>query len=452
MLKRLKNKAGSAEVAEAPKQSNEVDTNSHSVLRKGLLVLILGFGGFALWASFAPLDAGITADAKVQVLGNRKVVQHLEGGTVEEILVKEGDQVEAGEVLVRLNRTRAMAEQSMAATQYILSKTTEARLIAERDGTESIHYAPELLETYRADPRFIEVKGVQEQLFNTRRSALNGEIAILRENLRGAQMQLKGLEQVQENRRSQIGFIQKQLSGIRDLASEGYVPRNRMLELEREAAQLQAALSNDMVEAGRARNQIAELKLRILQREQEFQTEVQSQLSEVQKESHSLADRLEALSYTLRETEIRAPITGFVQNVSIHTEGGVIAGGMELMEIIPQNERFIIQARVPVQNIDRLDVGLPVDITFPAFNHAQTPNVPGEVVTVSADRLEDEKTGEPYYLAQVAVTDEGMDILRGNNIRPGMPAAVLIRTGERTLLGYLMKPFKDRLDKSLTEE
>lgn len=449
MFKRLQNKS---DTPEAQNPVGEVDTNSHSALRKGLLVLIIGFGGFALWASLAPLDAGITADAKVQVLGNRKVVQHLEGGSVDEILVDEGDYVEAGDILVRLNRTRAVAEQSMTATQYILSKTTEARLIAERDHAEQINYAPELMDSYGNDPRFIEVKGVQEQLFETRRKALQGEIEILKENLRGAEMQLQGLEQVQQNRRSQIGFIQKQLAGIRDLAKEGYVPRNRMLELEREASQLQASLANDVVEASRARNQIAELKLRILQREQEFQSEVQTQLSEVQKESHSLADRLESLNYTVRETEIRAPISGFVQNVSIHTEGGVIAGGKELMEIIPKDERFIIQARVPVQSIDRLEVGLPVDITFPAFNHAQTPNIPGEVVTVSADRLEDEKTGEPYYLAQVAVTDKGMEDLRGNNIRPGMPAAVLIRTGERTLLGYLIKPFKDRLDKSLTEE
>lgn len=436
----------------SPSAQVEVDTNSHSVLRKGLLVLLIGFGGFGLWAGFAPLDAGITADAKVQVLGNRKVVQHLEGGSVDQILVNEGDYVEEDDVLIRLNRTRAVAEQSMTATQYILAKTTEARLIAERDNTPAIEYAPELIEVFGEDPRFLEVKGVQEQLFTTRRKALEGEIGILKENLRGAQAQLDGLEQVQQNRRSQIGFIQKQLAGIRDLAKEGYVPRNRALELEREAAQLQASLSNDAVEASRARNQIAELKLRILQREQEFQSEVQTQLSEVQKESHSLADRLDSLNYTVRETDIRAPIAGYVQNVSIHTEGGVIAGGKELMEIIPKDERFIIHARVPVQSIDRLEVGLPVDITFPAFNHAQTPNIPGEVLTVSADRLEDEKTGEPYYLAQVAVTDEGMEELRGNNIRPGMPAAVLIRTGERTLLGYLLKPFKDRLDKSLKEE
>lgn len=429
-----------------------VDTNLGSPLRLGSLVLWLGFGGFVLWAAFAPLDGGVTAEAQVQVFGHRKAVQHLEGGTIDHILVREGDYVEAGQTLIRLNRTRAVAEQAVVSTQYIMAKTTEARLIAERDNATEIHYAPELLGSFNEDPRFLEAKASQERLFQTRRKALYGEIDILKENLSGAQQQLAGLEQVQKNRRSQIGFIQKQLEGIRDLAKDGYVPRNRMLELEREAAQLQAALSTDLVEAGRARNQIAELKLRILQREQEFQSEVQSQLSEVQKEATAQWERLEALNYTVRETEIRAPIAGYIQNVTVHTEGGVIGGGTQLMEVVPKDERFIIQAHVPVQSIDRVAVGLPVDITFPAFNHARTPNIPGEVQTVSADRLVDEKTGQPYYLAQVSVTDEGMEKLRFNHIRPGMPAAVLIKTGERTLLGYIIKPFKDRIDKSLTEE
>lgn len=429
-----------------------VDTNAHSPLRWGLLVLLIGFGGFALWAGLAPLDAGVTAEAQVQVFGNRKAVQHLEGGSIDEILVKEGDKVQAGETLVRLNRTRALSEQAIASTQYIMAKTTEARLVAERDNVDEVHYAPELVGKYGNDPRFLDARRVQDQLFATRRAALKGEIAILRENLRGAEQQLRGLSEVQKNRQAQINFINQELSGVRALAEEGYLPRNRMLNLERDAAQLQAALSNDVVEAGRARNQIAELKLRILQREQDFQKEVQSQLSEVQKEATSLSDRLNALDYTVRETEIRAPIEGFVQNVTVHTIGGVVGPGVQLMEIVPEDERFIIQAQIPVFSIDKVKPGLEVEITFPAFNHARTPNIPGRVLTVSADRLTDQNTGVPYYLAQVEVTDEGMDLLRYNNIRPGMPAAVLIQTGERTMLSYLLKPFLERLDKSFTEE
>lgn len=449
MLKRLKNKLSSTDSGSV---HTTIDTNAKTPLRWGLLVLFFGFGGFVLWAAFAPLDAGVTAEASVQVFGNRKAVQHLEGGTVDEILVREGDRVEEGQVLIRLNRTRAVSEQAVTSAQYIVAKVMEARLVAERDGDDEIHYAPELLASYGNDPRFLDAKKVQEQLFLTRRSALKGEVEILQENLRGAEQQLRGLEEVQKSRRSQIAFANQELEGVRELAKEGYLPRNRMLNLERDAAQLQAALSNDVVEAGRTRNQIAELKLRILQRQQDFQKEVQTQLSDIQKETSSLAERLASLDYTVRETEIRAPIEGFVQDVTVHTIGGVIGQGAKLMEIVPEDQRFIIQAQIPVFSIDKVEPGLEVEITFPAFNHARTPNIPGKVQTLSSDRLTDEKTGMPYYLAQIEVTPEGMELLRYNNVRPGMPAAVLIRTGERTMMSYILKPFLERLDKSFTED
>lgn len=430
---------------------SRVDTNFSAPLRWGLLVLLLGFGGFAAWAGFAPLDAGVTAEATVQVAGNRKSVQHLEGGTIDELLVKEGDLVEQGQVLLRLNATRALAEQGVVSAQYIVAKVTEGRLLAERDGADTIELAPEFVERFKADPRFKRAVAAQERLFKTRRDALQGEIDILRENLAGAEQQLAGLEQVQKSRKAQIGYINRELSGVRELAKEGYLPRNRMFELERDAAQLQAALSNDMVEAGRTRNQIAELKLRIMQRYQDYQKEVQSQLSEIQKEGSALGDRLLALDYTVRETVIRAPIGGYVQNLSVHTVGGVIGPGTLLMEVVPLDATYLVQARVPVQSIDRVMPGLDVDITFPALNQRTIPNIPGKVLTVSADRLIDEATNIPYYLAQVEVTPEGVETLQNETIRAGMPAAVLIRLGERTMLNYLVKPFLERLDKAFKE-
>jgi len=430
---------------------SRVDTNFSGPLRWGLLVLLLGFGGFAAWAGFAPLDAGVTAEATVQVAGNRKSVQHLEGGTVDEILVKEGDMVREGQVLVRLNATRALSEQGVVSAQYIIAKATEARLLAERDGLDSIVIEPELQERFKDDPRLERAVASQERLFKTRRDALQGEIDILRENLAGAEQQLAGLEQVQKSRKTQIGYINRELTGVRELAKEGYLPRNRMFELERDAAQLQAALSNDVVEAGRTRNQIAELKLRILQRYQDYQKEVQSELSEIQKEASALRDRLAAIDYTVRETIIRAPIGGYVQNLSIHTVGGVIGPGTLLMEVVPVDASYLIQARVPVQSIDRVTPGLDVDVMFPALNQRTIPNIPGKVLTLSADRLVDEATNMPYYLAQVEVTPEGVEILQNETIRAGMPAAVLIRLGERTMLNYLLKPFLERLDRSFKE-
>ncbi|HUG59853.1 MAG TPA: HlyD family type I secretion periplasmic adaptor subunit, partial [Candidimonas sp.] len=264
--------------------------------------------------------------------------------------------------------------------------------------------------------------------------------------------QLKGLAQVHANRGAQVSFINRELKGVRELAKEGYLPRNRMLELERNASHLRATLSGDVVEVGRARNQIAELKLRILQRDQDYQKEVQSQLSDVQKEASALGDRLASLDYTVRETEIRAPINGYVQNLNVHTVGGVIGPDTVLMELVPNAHSFLIHAKVPVQAIDKIAPNLDVEITFPAFNHARTPNIPGKVLTVSADRLTDLETKMPYYLAQIEVTPEGVPMLGENVIRPGMPASVLIRTGERTMLSYLLKPFLERLDKSFKEQ
>lgn len=428
-----------------------VDTNFGAPLRWGLIVLLLGFGGFAAWAGFAPLDAGVTAEATVQVAGNRKSVQHLEGGTVDEILVKEGDQVREGQVLVRLNATRALAEQGVVSAQYLIAKITEARLLAERDGADAVVVDPYVAERFKEDPRYASALASQERLFKTRRDALQGEIDILRENLAGAEQQLAGLEQVQKSRKAQIGYINRELSGVRELAKEGYLPRNRMFELERDAAQLQAALSNDVVEAGRTRNQIAELKLRILQRHQDDQKEVQSLLSDIQKEASALGDRLAAIDYTVRETIIRAPIGGYVQNLSIHTVGGVIGPGTLLMEVVPVDASYLVQARVPVQSIDRVSPGLDVDVMFPALNQRTIPNIPGKVLTLSADRLVDEATNMPYYLAQIEVTPEGVEQLKNETIRAGMPAAVLIRLGERTMLNYLLKPFLERLDRSFKE-
>ncbi|HLT98919.1 MAG TPA: HlyD family type I secretion periplasmic adaptor subunit [Burkholderiaceae bacterium] len=442
--------AGSGERAlELP--GSRVDTDFGAPLRWGLMVLILGFGGFAAWAAFAPLDAGVTADATVQVAGNRKSVQHLEGGTVEEILVREGDLVEEGQVLVRLNATRALAEQGVVSAQYLVAKVTEARLLAERDGLDAIQVDSTVEARFKDDPRYSVVLAAQDRLFKTRRDALQGEIDILRENLAGAEQQLAGLEQVQKSRKAQIDYINRELKGVRELAKEGYLPRNRMFELERDAAQLQAALSNDVVEAGRTRNQISELKLRILQRYQDYQKEVQSQLSDISKEAAALGDRLAAIDYTVRETTIRAPIGGYVQNLSVHTVGGVIGPGTLLMEVVPVEATYLVQARVPVQSIDRVTAGLDVDITFPALNQRTIPNIPGKVLTISADRLIDEATNIPYYLAQVEVTPEGVEILQNETIRAGMPAAVLIRLGERTMLNYLLKPFMERLNKAFKE-
>ncbi len=414
--------------------------------------MLAGFGGFILWAILAPLDAGVVANATVNVTDNRKTIQHLTGGSVGAILVREGDLVQRNQPLIELDATRAIAEQGMVSAQYIVVSTVKSRLQAERDGATQVEFDPELLSRFAGDPRLDASVALQQRLFATRRAALSGEAEILRENILGAEEQLKGLRQVQYSRSAQIRLLNQELDGVRSLAAEGYVTRNRMLELERNAAELSASLAQNIADTGRTRNQIAELKLRILQLEQNYQQEVQSQLSDMQKEAAALADRLRALDYEVSNTVIRSPIDGVVLGLSASTIGGVIQAGSRIMDVVPANEPLQVDAMVPVQAIDKMQPGLPVDIAFPAFNHAQTPNIPGRVLTISADRLIDETNKQPYYLAEIEVTTDGMDKLGSNRIRPGMPATVTIKTGERNLMSYLMKPMLDRIDGAFKEQ
>ncbi|WP_353741234.1 HlyD family type I secretion periplasmic adaptor subunit [Pseudomonas fluorescens] len=429
-----------------------IDLDVRKPARLGIWLVIAGFGGFLLWSWLAPLDAGVVATGTVKVTSNRKAVQHLSGGTVDAILVREGDLVTKGQEVVRLDSLRALAEQGAVSAQYIVSKTVENRLEAERDNRDVVKFDPELLKRFKDDYRLEAAMDLQQRLLDTRRAGLAGEISILQENLAASAVQLKGLQQVYGARASQISFLNQELQGTRVLAAEGYVPRNRLLELERSNADLSAGQAENLNNIARVRSQTTEIKLRILQRQHDYLKEVESQLTDTAKENTTLADRLRALDYEVTHTVIRSPIDGMVQALSIATVGGIIQPGFKIMEIVPVNEPLQVDAMIPVQAIDKMFPGLPVDISFPAFNHAQTPNIPGRVMTISADRLLDEESKEPFYLAQVEVTPDGMSLLGTNHIRPGMPASVTIKTGERNMLSYLLKPMLERVDSSFKEQ
>lgn len=435
-----------------PDAGEVIDLDVGKPARWGLWLVLAGFGGFLLWSWLAPLDAGVVATGTVKVTSNRKAVQHFTGGTVEAILVREGEVVRKGQELVRLDALPAIAEQGAVSAQYIVSKTVENRLEAERDDRASIRFDPALLEHYAGDPRLSAAMTLQQHLLDTRRAGLAGEVGILEENLAASAVQLKGLQQVYGARAAQISFLDQELRGTRMLAAEGYVPRNRLLELERSNAELSAGQAENLNNIARARSQTTEIKLRILQRRHDYLKEVQSQLTDTAKESTTLADRLRALDYEVSHTVIRSPIDGMVQALGIATVGGVIQPGSKIMEVIPLDQPLQVDAMIPVQAIDKMAPGLPVDLAFPAFNHAQTPNIPGRVKTVSADRLLDEESKQPFYLAQVEVTGAGMALLGSNHIRPGMPATVTIKTGERNLLSYLLKPMLERVDAAFKEQ
>ena len=437
-------------IARGP-ESLDVKTDTLPYVRLGWWVIVLGIGGFLVWATLAPLDKGVPLSGTVTVASSKKAVQHLTGGVVESILVKEGDVVKAGDVLVRLNAVQAKANAEIVRVQYFSARTAQARLTAERDNKKIIVFPPEL-QSAKADPRVASSIALQQQLFNSRQTAIAIELSALDENIAGLQQQNIGLEQSYSGKNTQLNFLKEQLDSTRNLAKEGYISRNQQLDLERTYSQLSTSASEDISNIGRSQKQISEFKLRRLQRQQEYQKEVRTQLSETQKEADSLANRLAGLDYDLGSVLVKSPVDGTVVAMNVFTHGGVVAPGFRMMDIVPSSDALTIDGQLPVHLVDKVHPNLPVELMFTAFNQNFTPQIPGIVTQVSADRLVDEKTGQPYYSMKAIVTPEGAKLLAKVQLRPGMPVDMFIKTGERTMLNYLLKPLFDHFKMSMVEE
>ncbi|MFP4155971.1 MAG: HlyD family type I secretion periplasmic adaptor subunit [Halothiobacillaceae bacterium] len=434
-----------------------IERGPAGIMSIGWLVIIIGLGGFFGWAALAPLDSGVTAPGVVVVDSERQKVQHLDGGIVEEILVRDGDVVEEGDVLFRLDRTNPRAELAIVRSRLFAALAVEARLRAERERAEAVQFPEELLA--EAVPSIVEglqelrvdaLVDTQRRLFEIRRDGLRNELSILDEKAQGLREQVEGLEAQRRGKERQITLLKEELSSMQVLFEEGYVPRTRIFELERALADVQAGLSEDIAALGQARSALAEVRLQQVQLEQTFLREVDAELSQVQSEVDELRERRFALQAQLDRLDIVAPVAGVVVNRQVHSVGGVIRPGEDLLELVPEGDPLVIEARVPVQSIELVYVGLSALVRFSALD-VKNPMVDGELVHVSADRLVDESTGEPYFNARVEVPPEELARLNYEKIVPGMPAEVVIRTGERTVLDYLMKPVNDALFSAFRE-
>jgi len=425
--------------------------NLTRALTWGWIVLFVGVGGFVAWAGFAPLDQGVTAPGQVVVTGNRKTVQHLSGGIVSKILVKDGDEVKAGQPVVLMDTTTSKAQLESARAQWIISRSVESRLIAERDNRASVSFPADLLAEAK-DPEVQQSMTLQSRLFESRRASIRNEIAVLKETIAGFEAQIEGLQSTKASKEEQIKLLREEIRNQRELAADGYLPRNRVSEQERLLAAITGALSEDLTSIARSRASISEYKMRIISRESDYRQQIETQLTDAQKEVNTLSSRINALRFDLANTEVKAPVDGVVVALAVHTPGGIVQGGAPMMDIVPKEEPLRIDANIPTQFIDKVRIDLPVDVLFPAFNQKFTPHIPAVVRTVSADTLVDQRTGQPYYRAQVIVTPDGMKKLREHKIKAGMQAEVFIKTGERTAFNYLVKPFRDRIRAAMTEE
>jgi len=432
------------------KPLTDVDMDDARPRRWGWWLLLVGFGGFMIWASLAPLDAGVSAPGTVVVDGNRKSVQPLVGGKIGAILAKDGDEVKEGQLLVRLDNTQSRSQLDITKIQWLTSLATEARLAAERTGSAAPDF-PAVLTAEKGDPRVQAALTLQSQLFVTRRLALASELASIKENLRGLELQTRGAEASRQSKEDQMRLMREQLNNQRELSDEGFMPRNRVLEQERTVAAMAGAIAEDNGSIGRNRQAIAEVTARMATREQEFRKEVETQLADTQRDASALRSRLEALQFDVTNAEIRSPSNGVVMGLAVHTVGGVVPTGSPMMEVIPKNGSLHIEAQISPNLIDKVRAGLPVDILFTAFNQTTTPKVAGTVLHVSADVLYEPKQNMPYFKAMIEVTPQGMVKLKANEVRAGMQVEVFVRTGERTAMNYFLKPLLARLNRALTE-
>jgi len=425
-------------------------TDTRNPARIGLWVLLIGFGGFLLWASFAPLDEGVPTAGMVTVDTKRKAVQHQVGGIVQQVLVKEGQFVKANEPLIRLDDAVTIATYEAVRQQYLTLRTAEGRLQAEQSDQKKITLHPDLIRLGN-DPYIQQTINNQEQLFQSRRNSLQAEMQTFQQSIRGQEASIRAYESMLSARKSQQGFLMVDLKGMRDLVKEGYAPRNKQSELERMVADTMASMADIQGNIQRARSSIAELKMRSILRTQEYRKEVDTQLSDVRREVQADAEKYKAISNELARTVIRSPAEGQVIGLTVQTVGAVVGPGQKLMDIAPANEALLIETRVPPHVIDRVKPGALVDVRFSSFAHSPQLVVDGKIVSISNDLLA-EPNQQPYYLARLSVTPEGMKKLGNRQLQPGMPVEAIIKTGERSVLTYLLHPLLKRMAASMKEE
>ena len=429
----------------------EVNTDAGAYSRMGWIIVLVGVVGFLVWAFTAKLDKGVPMSGNVAVASSRKVIQHQTGGTVDEILVKDGDVVAAGQVLLKMNNVNAKSAAEITRVQMYTSKAVEARLLAERDNAKSISF-PKELEAAKSDIRVANNILLQQQLFSSRQMSVQSEMGALDENIAGLKSQLKGLEESMVSKKQQQQFLKEQLDGLRDLAKDGYIAKNRLLDQERTYAQINGSISEDIGNMGRVSRQIMELSLRKTQRQQDYQKEIRTQLTDVQKEAEALENRLNALDFDLNNVLVKAPVAGTIVGLNVFTKGAVVPSGFKLMELVPQDDALIVEAMLPVNLVDKVHAGLKTELIFSAFNSNTTPHIPGVITQVSADRTVEERTGQAFYKVRAEVTPEGKKLLANLQVRPGMPVELFVSTGGRTMMNYLLKPVIDRAHSAMTED
>jgi len=416
----------------------------------GLAIIAGTIGVSVVWSTLAPLSSAVVAQGSVKVDTSRKKIQHSEGGVVKKILVQDGSTVKAGDVLVQLDETRAGAAHGVVVGGRDVALATEARLKAERDEKGTIEFPPEL--TQRAgNEQVAQILRAQQAMFGARRSSRAGELGILDEQVAALRNEITGFQSQQRSKNEQIESLENDLKGLIDLDKQGMVEKTRLRAVDRDIARLKGERDELVSKVASGRTAISERELKKFQVRRAFQEEVANELKKVQSENYELIERASATKRTLELTELRAPVSGTITELKIHTAGGVIGPGEVVMELVPSDDRLVLEARVLPADIDRVMVGQQAGLKLHAFNPRTTPELNGSVTYVSADAVLDPRTELSYFTVKLDVPKAELERLGEQKVQPGMQADIFIRTGERTFFGYLLQPLVDSFRKAWLE-
>ncbi|MFI0471735.1 HlyD family type I secretion periplasmic adaptor subunit [Halomonas sp. HMF6819] len=431
--------------------TEHLPTSDKGYRKLGYAILIFALGGFILWSVTASLAIAVVAPGSVSIESFKRTVQHLEGGIVREILVDDGDTVEAGDTLVVLSDTQARSQLEIARSQFLINRAMEARLLAEQEGAETMQIPDDIQNV--DSPRVQQVIAVQQSLFAARKQSLQSTLESLDEQIVQMQEQIEGLQQRSSVNTRRISSLRSEADDFRSLYREGLGDNQRLRELERQILQYEGENAEFQANIAQLRSQISENRMQREIQQQEFQKEVGEQLRQAQAQIAQAEEQIISLDDQVERTVVTAPVSGTVVGRQIHTVGAVIRPGDAIMDIVPNNDGFVVEARIPTRDIDNIYIGQFAEIRFSAFNQRLTDEIDGEVIYVSADSFEDEATGQRYYRTRIRVTEAGREQMSEQmQLLSGMPAEVMLRTGERTFASYIAKPVTDMLARAMQED
>jgi HlyD family secretion protein len=412
------------------------------------VVLVVGLGG---WATKTEISGAVVAPGQLVVNSNVKKVQHPTGGVVGELRVRDGNRVNAGDIVVRLDDTQVRANLAIVTKALDENAARQAREEAERDGVDAVVFPRDLIERMH-NPDVVRAVNGERKQFETRRSAREGQRSQLRERIAQLKEETGGYQAQIVSKDNQIAWITKELTGVNELWQKNLVPYTRVTALERDKERLEGERGQLIATTAQTKGKIAETELQILQIDQDMRSEVGKDLAEIRAKTAELVEKKVAAEDQLKRVDIRAPLNGVVHQLAVHTIGGVIGPAEVIMLIVPAADTLEVEAKIQPQDIDQVRMGQPAVLRFSAFNQRTTPELNGEVSLLSADVSEEQKTGARYYTVRIAVRQSEIERLGGLKLVPGMPVESFIQTNSRTVLSYLVKPLQDQVTRAFREK